>query len=336
MKEKLWLIAWYLKDLYGLLVKAPILEKRVERNPHDVASRTKLLECYSFIYFEHEPSREHKREHILWLIENEPKAEALDASWGHLLAESDAEAYSKAKALWLRHIENEPENLAILNNSGKFFLLHDRELAEQSLLKIRSLDPKNYEWSLELGFLNYLHLRKMSGADRKDAAQEALGHFERACDLFPEEEKAAMFLFFRSCFAQTAMEAGETEKAREYAEEMLNCDVKDPMYGHNFHHGNLILGRIALQAGDFVTAKERLVNAGTIPLPPRRYLFLDEPNVTLAKELLEKGEKESVLEYFELCSRFWKRHRSELNEWAATVRAGGIPCFDAQCSCQLH
>ena len=51
------------------------------------------------------------------------------------------------------------------------------------------------------------------------------------------------------------------------------------------------------------------------------------PNMRLALELLQRDEREVVLEYFELCSKFWPR--DELNEWAALVKVGGIPDFGA-------
>ena len=51
------------------------------------------------------------------------------------------------------------------------------------------------------------------------------------------------------------------------------------------------------------------------------------PNMTLAKELLKKGENEIVLEYCQLCSKFWKRDR--LKQWADVVEEGRVPDFGA-------
>jgi hypothetical protein len=50
--------------------------------------------------------------------------------------------------------------------------------------------------------------------------------------------------------------------------------------------------------------------------------------MTLAKELLEKGAREAVIKYFQLCASFWK-NRPELGQWTATVKGGGIPNFGA-------
>jgi hypothetical protein len=51
--------------------------------------------------------------------------------------------------------------------------------------------------------------------------------------------------------------------------------------------------------------------------------------MTLAKELLGRGERQIVLKYFEMCAKFWVSGGSKLEEWTATVRGGGIPDFGA-------
>jgi hypothetical protein len=53
------------------------------------------------------------------------------------------------------------------------------------------------------------------------------------------------------------------------------------------------------------------------------------PNMSLAKDLLEKGEREVVLEYFELCRKFWKMDNGRRNDWSQEVKAGKIPDFGA-------
>ena len=51
--------------------------------------------------------------------------------------------------------------------------------------------------------------------------------------------------------------------------------------------------------------------------------------MSLAKELLEEGERSTVLKYFELCRIFWKTHDKDLNEWKDLVAKGKIPNFGA-------
>ena len=51
--------------------------------------------------------------------------------------------------------------------------------------------------------------------------------------------------------------------------------------------------------------------------------------MSLAKDLLEKGERDVVLEYFEACRKFWKMGEDDLDKWSKEVKAGTIPDFGA-------
>jgi hypothetical protein len=53
------------------------------------------------------------------------------------------------------------------------------------------------------------------------------------------------------------------------------------------------------------------------------------PNMSLAKDLLQKGERDVVLEHFELCRKFWKMDRGRVDQWSQDVNAGKIPDFGA-------
>jgi hypothetical protein len=51
--------------------------------------------------------------------------------------------------------------------------------------------------------------------------------------------------------------------------------------------------------------------------------------MTLAKDLLEKGERDAVLEYFMLCRKFWKMDHGKLDQWIQEVMDGKNPDFGA-------
>lgn len=98
-------------------------------------------------------------------------------------------------------------------------------------------------------------------------------------------------------------------------------------YGNAVHKINIVAGRMALQEGKIDEAKKYLIAAGKTKGSPQLNSF--GPNMTLAKELLEKGEKDVVLQYFDLCSIFWKSDYSSLKQWKAIVQKGAIPDFGA-------
>ena len=78
-----------------------------------------------------------------------------------------------------------------------------------------------------------------------------------------------------------------------------------------------------MQSGDRDKAKTHLLAAGKVSSTPE--LLRAGPDMLLASKLLIKDETEVVLEYFELCEKFWKK--PELKQWVEQVKQGEIPDF---------
>jgi competence protein ComGC len=130
--------------------------------------------------------------------------------------------------------------------------------------------------------------------------------------------------------AKESFVAGKVQDARKYAEELmvvLPSFRGDWNYGNAVQDANLVLGRIALSEGDVESAKRHLIEAGKSPGSPQMDSF--GPNMSLAEDLLKKGERQVVLEYFELCRNFWKMDGGKLTAWSKEVKAGKIPDFGA-------
>jgi len=105
-------------------------------------------------------------------------------------------------------------------------------------------------------------------------------------------------------------------------------NIQDFIY-LSMHDFNTVLGRLALKSGDLQSARNRLLEVGRIPV--NRYMQTGwRPSMALARDLLEKGEKDVVLEYFELCRKFWTEENARgerLDRWKKQVEAGQIPDF---------
>ena len=130
--------------------------------------------------------------------------------------------------------------------------------------------------------------------------------------------------------AKQSFETGKIEDARKYATELLALAPNfqgNWNYGNAIQDGNLVLGRIAVREGRMEEAKKYLLEAGKSPGSPQMDSF--GPNVSLAKDLLEKGERDTVLQYFELCRKFWTMDDGKLDEWSKAVKAGEVPDFGA-------
>ena len=139
----------------------------------------------------------------------------------------------------------------------------------------------------------------------------------------PEKRFYALGAAAKECF-----DAGKFEDAQKYAQELMTLlpDFRRSRdYGGAVSDANLVLGRVALHNGNIEDAKRYLIAAGQCPMTPD--LASDGPNMSLAKDLLAKGEKQAVLDYLELCRKFWLTGAAQLDQWSQQVKDGKTPDF---------
>lgn len=199
-------------------------------------------------------------------------------------------------------------------------------VAEEILKRGEALEPNNPAWSAMLGELYKLDtLTSRSPAGKAASAKKALEQFEKSASMLGDKPDGLSAL---ENLAKTSFEAGEVEKAKAYARKLLDTASQrkeDGMYGTAIHHGNLILGRVALKEGDTQKAKTFLLKAGQTPGGGTLSSF--GPNMALAKELLEEDERETVIKYLELCKNFWDYNKGLLERWIQTTKSGETPQF---------
>ena len=98
-------------------------------------------------------------------------------------------------------------------------------------------------------------------------------------------------------------------------------------YGVAIHDGNMVLGRIALREHWLSDAKNYLAKAGMTPGACTLNSF--GPNMSLAQDLIDAGQRDTVLQYFTECRRFWGYQADKLDSWEEDVKSGGSPDFGA-------
>ncbi|CAN5318703.1 hypothetical protein BH10ACI2_BH10ACI2_13520 [soil metagenome] len=128
--------------------------------------------------------------------------------------------------------------------------------------------------------------------------------------------------------ATTLFQIGDKKQAAFYAEDLLKqaeTMKTDWYYGNAIHLANLVLGRVALANGDMDAARGYLTKAGQTPGSPQLNNF--GPDMAFAREMLAKGEKQAVLDYLKLCSKFWARDNGQLADWTAIIESGGKPNY---------
>lgn len=306
------------------------LEQKLLKNPNDLSQRIKLLGYYELRSFESEKDRKSRHTHILWIIENNPDDQIAGLPPCHLDPFIDGKVYDKARELWHKQTEIYKTNSSVLGNAANFSVLYDKDFAETLFKKVKNLEPTNPEWPRRLGHLYALGINSKDEKLRREASLKALNQFEFAYKL-TVKDTARFYLL--SELAEQSFEAGDMKKAEKYAAELLIKAAQyqdDWNYGNAIHIGNIILGRCALKSGQLEKAGEYLILSGKTPGSPQLNSF--GPNMMLAHELLQEGEREVVIKYFQLCEIFWKGGTSILKSWTSTVKNGGIPDFNAKFS----
>jgi len=133
--------------------------------------------------------------------------------------------------------------------------------------------------------------------------------------------------------AKKALAVGKEAEAIKLAEELEKLAPKykdDWNYGNAIQDANQLLGRIALSTGDVTEAKRRLLASADSEGSPQMNSF--GPNMQLARELLDQGERDTVLKYFERCRKFWTMGGGNLDRWTRDVEEGKVPDFGANLS----
>jgi hypothetical protein len=302
------------------------LEEDVNARPNDLTERSKLLGYYFHRCHSFEKARVSRQQHLLWLIRNHPEAPILRTAFAILDPDLDGAAYEEGKKAWLEQVARRPKNTSILGGAAGYLLVYDAATAERLYKRAEAAAPRNHEWPEHLGRLYEMKLASKRGTDRVEIAMDSMDAYERSLQRINDDQQREAVL----CrVAIVAFEAGEVVKADDYAIRLLR-QAEDLgrghwNYGNMLHHGRLVRGRIALLKGDIVQAKAHLLAAADTPGSPQLNSF--GPNMTLAKELLESGERQVVLEYFKRCGNFWKE--GVLDFWSSEVREGRAPDFGA-------
>jgi hypothetical protein len=205
-------------------------------------------------------------------------------------------------------------------------------VAEHLLQRAEELEPGKPESSVALARIYQLRaMSATSEAEKKTLARARYEQLVKAVGGLPADDptNAPRLL----TLALASLDAGDLDRAQTLANQLLALVPKlktDPRMSGSVddiaHHSHLILGRAALRNGDIATAQANLLEAGRVEGGGTLSSF--GPSMTLAKELLEAGDRETVVQYLELCRKFW-RSGNRLDAWIATIRQGHAPNFGA-------
>jgi tetratricopeptide (TPR) repeat protein len=310
-------------------VQAEIAELELAADPSSKTTRASL------IGYHNRHSRKRAAELVLEWIEQDPAS--VPVNIGRIDFVSSPREYATACTLWQKQVDASPEDLDVLRNASVLLGQQEHERARELLRRGEELAPGDPYWADNLG-QSLLRGTPRRGVFDPVAAGQALTAFERAIELHQArwEEPSHRLLLFA---ANAALQVGELESAREHARAALiileeaaersrRSVVASRPSGRDFHVAYLVLGLAAVREGEFEEAERRLVSSATKGGGPTLNSF--GPNMLLARELIDVGRCEAVLDYFRLCGEFWDDPK--LEEWAADVEEGRTPNFGGNLS----
>jgi hypothetical protein len=224
------------------------------------------------------------------------------------------------------------------------------------ILDAQKRRPQNFIW-IDLVNFHFAKERYMARQLENESERRIL--FENSVQYLTEsritlesvkladnEENENILNYYRGMLneniAFAAMGAGLYDKVKQLANDMLinNVDSLSFNYGNTIHEANTLLGRVALKENDLNQAREYLLKSGKCPTSPQLSSF--GPSYVLARELLERGEKDIVIDYLDLVYDLWANPKNNdsskspamannqkkidlLNRWKEEIMSGKIP-----------
>jgi hypothetical protein len=107
-----------------------------------------------------------------------------------------------------------------------------------------------------------------------------------------------------------------------YAQRLLR---DEPQSGDAIYIGNLILAQASLDRNDVAAAKQYLLQAADTP--SAHIIEQNGLDVSVARVLFDRGERDTVVEYLNKGRRLWPQGSQIINRWQAAIRGGRRPNF---------
>jgi len=292
--------------------KAEELETAVRKSPEKLDERVVLIGYYA-ANGKTPVDRTRLRNHVLWMIENHPEhPSTAEPSLRDL--PDDVDGNAQILALWTKNLEMRADDIAVLKNAEKFFFAKDPATADRLIHRIYEKEP-NREWANELAQL--YRMFGIPGANIDDPTERAAEAYKRVLSL---TRGTAAREALAGDMADAAFKVGDFPAAAEFAKIYLRGNDRTAP-----QRANTILGRVALRSGDLQSAKRYLLDSSGPD--SGKEISISGPTMILAKELLEQGEHDAVLQYLQNCVQLWPRGEDVLQIWIADIQHGKMPNF---------
>ncbi len=286
------------------------MEQRLAAAPEDLPLRATLLGYY-LGHGRGQPA--HRRAHILWLIRNHPEEPFASTPECGILSSFDPQGYAEGREAWAAALIARPEgNVHVRIGMARFLMFDDRPRAVSLLRDGLKTAPKDQD--LQEALVSLLRLNE-TPEDLEEVYQLETALLDHGT------EKDHYHRLGR--VAEAAWRAQHPDQARQMALQWIETCQKELSWntGNAIHDGHQLLGLVALDQGNLVTAVAELAAAGTTTGSPQLNSF--GPDFRLARALLERGRRTEVAAYLRQVGTFW--NKPQVDAWIAELERGGKP-----------
>lgn len=178
-------------------------------------------------------------------------------------------------------------------------------LGERWLRRAIDLAPPGTEWKQHLG------QALQAKANRTIDPKEKVRLMSEALTMVADGAKPGLLVNLIAA----EFDAGDDPSAERDANLLLQIA---PRNGYAYNAAQTVLGRIAAAKGDVAEAQARLLRSVTMPAEIKNASF--DPNMTLAQDLYEAGEKDAVIKFLEASRSVWKAERGRIDRMISFVK----------------
>ncbi len=191
-------------------------------------------------------------------------------------------------------------------------------LAEKWLRRARALTPASDAWNIALS--NTILTR----GQRTNDPTEKLRLIRESSSLLPDPKVG-----LRPEIALAEFDASDDAAAERDAQALI-ASTKST---YDYHIGHTVLGRLALAKGKEAEAREHLL-ASVKPPPSLRNPAI-QPNMTLAQDLYDSGDRDTVAAFLEASRTIWTYDQGRLDHMINFVKRSSPPLDLQQMSFQI-
>jgi hypothetical protein len=278
--------------------EARAIEQRVQDAPLDLVARVEALAC---------TKGDVRAGHLLWLINSAPWL-PLEEFW---MCRQDNPGYETAKQAWLATVTERPEDVSVAANAPWCLMASEPTLAEEILdRQPRAVPSLAWMQALE-GFyatrIGYL----LVNADEAELSQVAARARSNLAALFaatPTDRERYALLWPLRRYAAMAHDP--------IASALYMAAAKESDRGAHEHVVRTIRGLVAAAQGDLPGAEKWLLGSANVVDGDTA------PAVSLAEEILRRGNRETVRRYIEACEAVVGSRCTPLTKLRARLEGG--------------